>query len=181
MSAVMFTWCLRDTLKPVEAISFGIDSLLPGWLASSADANSCPTIRRSIVPQRSTLQLAQLSLDIALMLVRRAEIVGQTVARYGWADSSTVAKGDWLIAKYLVISCDNMVATARASQDLTRGGFDIDVRQRMGRELLDSMRVYTQPPMSMASGRTALEHKVLERTPDEPEKPSSCYGPLRAC
>jgi hypothetical protein len=99
---------------------------------------------------------------------------GGEVFRYGWADSSTVAKGDWLICKHQIVSCPDSAETARASIELTRlSEQDIGLaalpeqtqqRRVLSGRLLNAVRIFTQPPMSLASGRTSLEHKVAALT-----------------
>ena len=98
VSAVLFAWHLRDNVGLKDALPHAVDHILPGWLSHGLLAGGL-----QMSPSRSVLQTAQIAFDLALMMTRREE-AGADAARYGWADSSTVAKSDWLISKFQAIS-----------------------------------------------------------------------------
>lgn len=156
IAAVLFAWHLRDSGGLKEALPSAIEHVLPGWLS-----NTVLSTGRHVCPSRSMMRSSQLCVDIALMLSRR-EGVSEPAVRYGWADSSTGAQGDWLICKHqVVLSCD-IESACRASQELV-SELRLDGagrRRTLSRELFDVVRILTQPPMSMASGVTSLQHKV---------------------
>lgn len=165
VSAVLFAWHLRDNVGVKEALPSALDHILPGWLPHKVLATG-----QHVCPSRTIMRRAQLSLDAALMLSRR-DVSALTGARYGWADSSTVAQSDWFVSKHQFVQHDLVESTCRASQELVRsrpdfheGEVDKGRRCELSKHVLNAVRIYTQPPMSMASGVTSLQHKLAVLT-----------------
>jgi hypothetical protein len=80
-----------------------------------------------------------------------------------------------LICKHQVVARNDVVETALASVELTRLAEAASLallaepalvarRRSLSSRLIGSVRIYTQPPMSLASGRTSIEHKVAGLT-----------------
>ena len=93
---VLFAWHLRDSAALREAMPSAIEAIFPNFFSNTAIVQG----RHALKQSRSLLRNAQLAVDLALMLVRRQRLAesGKS-SRYGWADSSAVAKSDWLISK----------------------------------------------------------------------------------
>ena len=113
------------------------------------------------------LRNAQLSLDIALMLLRRKRFeVNPNVARYGWADSSPIAQADWIICKHQIVavsSCPELYDVCSELLSLEVDCADVVEKERrveLTKRLLAEISVQTQPPQTMALGLTGIESKL---------------------
>ena len=152
---VLFAWHLKDHIGLADALPSVIDVLLPGFLADEHLLGK----NFLTIPSRVHLRSCQVKLDMAVMLARRTDF-GRTAVRYGWADSSTTAKSDWLVLKTQSVpdaEISNMFSAASELVDCTddekRGGV-------LGRLLRDGIRVTSNVPQALALGMTSLEYKV---------------------
>ena len=168
---VLFAWHLRDSVSMKEAMPSALQAIMPDLFANSATASGKHVFKQS----KSLLRNAQLAVDIALMLVRRqgAQNAGQC-ARYGWADSSAVAKSDWLISKHQVVPSSRCVhlwqswaelvslipADSEGEHEQQLDPHAISSRRALSQELLAEVRVQTQPPQALGLGLTSVENKL---------------------
>lgn len=168
MSAVLFAWHLRDNVGIKDALPWAIDHAIPAFLSERSITQGL-----RISPSASVVRHAQLGLDMAWMLVRRRAALDKNSARYGWADSSLVAKSDWLISKTQAISSESCGDAAEAFRELVRtrpdqagAGAHVDParRQTLSNLLFEAVRIHTHVPQNLALGMTGLEQKVAALT-----------------
>ena len=154
VSLVLFAWNFRDNVGIADALPSVIDVLLPGFLSDE----HIRTKNFLTLPSASVVRSCQLKLDIAVMLSRRTGY-GQKAARYGWADSSTTAKFDWLVAKTQAVSeaeISNLFSASKEMVDCT----DNERLGVLGSFLHNGVRVFSNVPQALAMGMTSLEYKV---------------------
>ena len=158
---VLFAWHLRDSVAVKEAMPTAMEAIFPNFFAQTSIAMGQQALKQS----KSLLRNAQLAVDMALMLVRRRRLeqLG-TSARYGWADSSPIAKSDWLISKHqavLASDCTVLWGSWKALVDTVQSPADASQqRQNHLKSLMSGVCIHTQPPQAMGLGLTALESKV---------------------
>ena len=132
------------------------------------------------LPSASSISRNHLSLDLALIMMRRRRSVVGTV-RYLWNDSSPMGGHDWLWCQVHEIAQEQLVPTCRRFFELAdmiesyvdgltagRDGGDTTseielepLEQWVGplQQLLE-IREYIYPPVSLAMGHTAVAHKA---------------------
>ena len=66
-----------------------------------------------VVPNKSVLSRARLTLDIAFMIHRRAVVDGPAMFRVGWIDSSPILGYDLMMSRCLEISLTDLVECFR--------------------------------------------------------------------
>ena len=170
LGMVLFAWHLRDSAALTDVMPSALQAIMPDFFALTSVAKGVQVLKQS----KSLLRNAQLGVDIALMLVRRRQLQASgPSARYGWADSSAVAKSDWLISKHQTVpesrcpdlwqSWADLVHSTTADNDNEQEALDAAVasrRKALTQELMAGVRVHTQPPQALALGLTALESKL---------------------
>ena len=160
---VLFAWHLRNSVVLKEAMPSALESMFPGFFQKTNIALGTQVFS----PSRSLLQSAQLSLDVALMILRRQKFESQqSVERYGWADSSPVAQADWIVSKHQTVatsSCTELWLACCELCSLEVDTEDIAEQQRrieLTKYLLAGISVQTQPPQTLAMGLTHIESKL---------------------
>ena len=170
LGMVLFAWHLRDSVALTDVMPSALQAIMPDFFALTSVAKGVQVLKQS----KSLLRNAQLGVDIALMLVRCRQLQASgPSARYGWADSSAVAKSDWLISKHQAVpesrcpelwqSWSELVHSTDVDNDNEREGLDAAVasrRKALTQELMAEVRVHTQPPQALALGLTAIESKL---------------------
>ena len=160
---VLFGWHLRDNVGVKEALPSALQAMFPGFFAKTTTALGAQVFSQS----KSLLRSAQLSLDIALMVLRRQRFESQqSVERYGWADSSPVAQADWIVCKHQTVptrSCIELFQAYCELRTLEVDSEELTEKQRrveLTQALLDGIAVQVQPPQTMALGLTGIESKL---------------------
>ena len=76
--------------------------------------------QKSTLPSVSTIMRAELSLDIAMSMLRRVTYNPSDMVRFMWSDSSPLCGFDWLWAQSHEIKRSEVVAICKASHELVR-------------------------------------------------------------
>lgn len=114
------TGCVRLALERATALQ-GPDFLQQELRRSSRD-----------VPSRTTLQRAEVSIDVALLLMKRDENEqgGEAMLRWAWADSSPQLGHDWSVMRQQSMPASSvwqaLQAFAKLAQDRPRHMADLD-------------------------------------------------------
>ncbi|CAE7037690.1 unnamed protein product [Symbiodinium sp. CCMP2456] len=160
---VLFAWHLRDSVGFKEVAPSALEAMFPKFFSLTGLATGKGILKQS----KTLLRSAQLSVDVALMLLRRKGFEERpNTVRYGWADSSPIAQADWIICKHQAIASQSCLELFQACAELR--SIEVDVLEEEERErrvelcqqLLAEIRVHTQPPQAMALGLTAIESKL---------------------
>ena len=160
---VLFAWHLRDSVGFKEAAPSALEAMFPKFFSLTGFGTGRGVLKQS----KTLLRSAQLSVDVALMLLRRKNFEEHpNIVRYGWADSSPIAQADWIICKHQAIASQSCVELFQACAELRSIEVDVSEKEEMERrvelcqQLLAEIRVHTQPPQAMALGLTAIESKL---------------------
>ena len=139
-------------------------------------------VYKSICPSATLVRRAEMSLDVAIMLISRSRFTDKCV-RFAMTDSSPIGGYDWLWSTFHEIHEDKLVSCFEALtalqtsiQDFATGLVDdddddeeLDWHSRCEvlpewqpwlDTLRDNIRLHINPPAALASGHSALSDKV---------------------
>ena len=150
---------LRDNDQMAGAVSASVGIILGGKLTQAA----CAEFQAPSIPSSSSLQRADVSADVALMLVGRAlESEQGPYCRYCMADSSPQCGRDWLLSLQYRIREAHLVETFRAARALAATAGGAAVRpdaESLENTLHRNISMHVHPPAALGSGKTSLEDK----------------------
>lgn len=162
LRAVFFCSYLTSSALIKDAIREALLTVLPMSIQSSVQGVLTGNL---LVPSKSTISRALLSLEIAMMMHTRTHI--RDVCRFGWADSSEKGGYDLLLSAHDEVFRCNLVGLFRAARSLCQHRKDSE----QGREvdeadstrnltvLFDGITRRNDIPVALGKGCTKLHHK----------------------